>query len=189
MGIFGFFAHKSSRSNIKKNIDWYRNLHPDKRAGMIFYVWLTRGINLAEITGNTNLFIPVYYYSKGAEAVLTDVISVYKSHGNMSFYNAAYHHLYTNLVVSYPDEGYGSLVREMWNAMLTDYTDLNELAAEISPLLEEPDIQRLVQNNDVAFEALVASASSVMPHFMVPGHPLSVKLLEEEKIAKSLLGN
>ncbi|MFQ5686173.1 MAG: hypothetical protein ACE5GV_05880 [Candidatus Scalindua sp.] len=59
MGLFGFFAHKSTKKSIRKNIEFYKGLHPDKRAGMIFYVWLGRGINLSEVAGNPNLFIPI----------------------------------------------------------------------------------------------------------------------------------
>jgi hypothetical protein len=186
MGLFSFFAHRASRKSIQKTIDWYRELGPDKKAGMIFYVWLTRGINLAEISGNAGLVIPVYYYKKGAEAILTDVIDIYKSHGNIPLSNAANHHFYTNLAVSYPDEGYGSLVREMWNELLSEYTALEEVIDEMVQFLNMPDIARLVENNDVSIEKLVKEVNSIKPHFMVNNHPLSIKLLEEEKLANSI---
>ena len=37
-------------------------------------------------------------------------------------------------------------------------------------------------------DELIKNPRSIMPHFLVPGHPLSHKLLEEEKIGKSLVG-
>jgi len=140
MGISGSSAHKSAKKSIKKNIVWYKGLHPDKRAGMIFYVWLARGINLSEVGGNSSLFIPIYYYSRGAESVLMDVKDSFKSSGNIEMYNAACHHFYTNLAVSYPDEGYGILVREMWRTLFENYTDLNEVVAELTSVLERPNI-------------------------------------------------
>lgn len=190
MGLFGFFAHKSAKKSIKKNIEWYKDLHPDKRAGMIFYVWLSRGINLSEVAGNPKLFIPIYYYAKGAETILTNVINIYQSSNDMSMYNAAHHHFYTNLAVSYPDEGYGTLVREMWRRLFENYTDLKEVVAELSPALENPTpgIKKMIENNDVTVEALINNADSIMPHFLVPGHPLSVELLEKEKMGKYILG-
>ena len=186
MGMLGYFAHRSSKKNIKKNIEWCRRLNPDQRAGMIFYVWLIRGMNLGGLMGNKSLFIPIYYYTKGAEAVLVDVVKAYS--GNASMSNAAHHHLYTNLAVSYPDEGYGPLVREMWRVLLDNHTDLKEVVGELSPILREPAFEEMVQQNDVSVERLIDDAKSIMPHFLVPGHPLSVKLMEDDKIGKYILG-
>jgi hypothetical protein len=78
MGIFGFLAHRSSKSNIKKNIAWYERQSPDQRAGAIFYIWLLRGLNLAELS-DSSVNLPIYYYLKGAESALTDVISSFEN--------------------------------------------------------------------------------------------------------------
>ena len=190
MGIFGFFAHKIAKKGIRKNIEFHKSLHPDHRAEMIFYVWLSRGLNLSEVAGNPSLFIPIYYYAKGAESVLSDVINIFQSSGDMSMCNAVHHHLYTNLAVSYPGEGYGALVREMWRRLFENYTNIKEVVAEyeLTPLFENPGIKKMIENNDVTVETLINDVNSIMPHFLVPGHPLSVELLEKEKMGKYILG-
>ena len=118
MGIFGFFAHKIAKKGIRKNIEFHKSLHPDHRAEMIFYVWLSRGLNLSEVAGNPKLFIPIYYYSKGAESILVGVKDDLQSSGDTPMFNVVNHHFYTNLAVSCPDEGYGTLVREMWRTLI-----------------------------------------------------------------------
>jgi hypothetical protein len=117
MGLFSGFAHRSSKKSIKKNIDWYQGLSPDQRAGMLFYLWLIRGQNLADLAGHSSVCIPIFYYAKGAEVMLLEMAEAYKKLDAKSLFNAANHHFYTNLVVSYPDEGYGSLIREMWGVL------------------------------------------------------------------------
>lgn len=56
--------------------------------------------------------------------------------------------------------------------------------------LQVPIIKKkqFLEYNDVTQDELIKNPRSIMPHFLVPGHPLSHKLLEEEKIGKSLVG-
>ncbi len=187
MGFFSGFAHRSSKKNIQKNIDWYRSRSPDHRAGFIFYAWMVRGANLADFTNKSELCIPIYYYLKGAEVKLLEMIEVYENAKNAALVNACYHHLYTTFAVSYPDEGYGGLVREMWSTLFENYTDLSEMVSEVSPLLDQPAFQPIIKNNDVTFDELIDDPKIIMPHFLVPGNPLSAKLLEEEKMGKLIL--
>lgn len=188
MGILGYFFHRSARKNIEKNIQWCRTLHPDKRAGKIFYVWLMRGMNLADSRAKITLNIPVYYYPKGSGAPLMDFIKGFEQSGNVSMVNAAYHHFYTSFAVSFPDKGYGGLVREMWRVLLEDHTPMSEVIDSMAPLLAQADIQQLLANNDISTSELVKNPKSILPHFLVPGHPLSARLLEEEKLGRYILG-
>lgn len=61
---------------------------------------------------------------------------------------------------------------------------------EILPQVTSTDYQKkqFLEYNDVTQDELIKNPRSIMPHFLVPGHPLSHKLLEEEKIGKSLVG-
>jgi len=69
-----------------------------------------------------------------------------------------------------------------------DVCGLKEVVAELTSVLERPNIKKLIENNDVTIEALINDVNSIMPHFLVPGHPLSVELLEKEKMGKYILG-
>ncbi len=191
MGIFSGVMHWSTKKTITSTIEGYKGLTPDQRAGLIFHIWLMRGVNLAvvsEASGNAHckgLFIPVYYYKKGAESVLTRLIKMYESSGNIQLLNATKHHLFTNLAVSYPDEGYGAVVREMWKTLFCNHTDLQEVATDLAPLLGHPTVSQMVANNDITLIEFVDQPDSILPHFMVLGHPLSSRLLEEDKLANA----
>lgn len=187
MGILSFFVHRSTKKQIRKNLAWYRLISPDQRAGMLFYLWLSRGINLAEISGHPESFIPIFYYVRGAEVALGQLLSIFTGAKNFSMANAVNHHYLTNLAVSYPDEGYGALVREMWEALLEYHTDMREVVDEMRLIIEDTKNAAIINNNDVPVHDFVATPSAIMPHFLVPGHPLSARLLEEEKMGRYLL--
>jgi hypothetical protein len=186
MGLMGFLMHKSMKSRIKKTIAWYEQLSPDQRGGAIFYIWLLRGMNLVDFTGNSFVNIPIFFYQKGSEARLTVLIDGF-SNSNKNLFHAANHHFYTNLAVSYPDEGFRPLVRDMWEILFNDYTDMQEVLCELQPLLDAPQVQEWITNNDVTADELAENPRLIMPHFLVPEHKLSVKLMEDEKIANSIL--
>jgi hypothetical protein len=189
MGIFSFFAHRTSKKDLRDIIAWVKNMNPDQRAGVLFFTWLTRGINLAEISGNPDIFIPIYHYSRGNEVPIIDIINTFKTQNNSRMLNGVKVHFSTNLAVSYPHEGYSPLVREMWSELFSNHTDLNEVITEFRELLENQSIEALIQNNDVSLGNFIKKPKDIMPHFLVVGHPLSIKLLEENKIASELLKN
>ena len=95
----------------------------------------------------------------------------------------------TSIASSYPDEGYYGLVKEMWDALLSGYTDMQEVVDELLPKVINNEVQKkqFLENNDVSKEELINNPRSIMPHFLVQGHPLSHRLLEEGKLAKDLL--
>jgi len=185
MGLADFLMHKSAKSSIKKTIAWYEQFTPDYRAGAIFYIWLLRGMNLVDFKGNSFVNIPIYFYKKGSEARLTVLIDGFRN-SNINLFHAANHHLYTNLAVSYPDEGFRPLVRNMWESLFNDYADMQEVLCELQPLLEAPQVQEWIANNDVSASELAENPRLIMPHFLVSGHKLSVTLMEDEKFANSI---
>lgn len=187
MGLAGFLMHKSAKSSIKKIIAQYEQFTPDQRAGAIFYIWLLRGLNLARVRGTPNVNIPVYFYLKGAEVPLTDVRAEFRDNKNKGLILSVDHHLYTNLAVTCPNEGYGPLVRTMWNILFNDHTDMKEVVDGMHALLHAPQFEEVIINNDVSAEELAENPRSIMPHFLVPGHKLSVTLMENEKIANLIL--
>ena len=46
--------------------------------------------------------------------------------------------------------------------------------------------KRFLENNDIKPEDFIENPKSIMPHFLVPDHPLSKRLLEEDKLTKQL---
>lgn len=188
MGIFGYLLHRKTRGDIAKVIDVHRGYDSDKRAGALFYAWLIRGMNLAPTHLSHELIIPIYYYKRGAESVLVDLISGFQRSRNFSMCNAARIHFFTNLAVSYPQEGYGTLVRQVWGELFADHTPIDEVIRELEPIIYQSQIQQLLQHNDVSVDEFVHDPKVIMPHFLVPGHPLSSRLLEEEKLARFILG-
>lgn len=187
MGLMGFLMHKSAKSSINKIIVWYEQLTPDLRASLIFYIWLLRGLNLAKSQGNLSVNIPIYFYSKGAEVPLTSVRDEFSNYSDKGLFHAASHHLYTNLAVTYPDDGYGPLVRKLWGVLFHNHTDMREAVSLMQPVLKAPKSQELITNNDISIDELAENPKAIIPHFMVPGHKLSAKLMEDEKLANLLL--
>ena len=191
--MFMAFAHRSAKKSIKKNTEWYNNMSPDHKAGSIFFIWLMRGFNLASLNSMNSeieLVIPIYYYKKGAESAMSGMDKDFKNTGNIPLSNACNHHYLTSIASSYPDQGYFGLIKRMWDALLSDYSDIQEVVDEILPQVTSTDYQKkqFLEYNDVTQDELIKNPRSIMPHFLVPGHPLSHKLLEEEKIGKSLVG-
>lgn len=180
-------------------LERFQNGSPDSRTGMIFFAWLTRGINLAEVSehnrqqsdrlrelGATPVNIPIYYYLYAAEVPIIELFERHKtlekgSIGHSIGY-ALMFHWYTNLAVSYPAEGYDELVRRLWSALIQNYTDINEVVGELAAVLNNPSMKKQIINNDVSIAMLTKDPKIITPHFMVPGHALSVKLLEEGKL-------
>ena len=66
--------------------------------------------------------------------------------------------------------------------------ELTEVYFEKVGSFYSPPFSDWIENNDVTSEEFLDDPKAILPHFMVSGHPLSIKLLEEEKISKSLLG-
>ena len=46
--------------------------------------------------------------------------------------------------------------------------------------------KQFLENNDIKPEDFIENPKSIMPHFLVPDHPLSKRLLEEDKLTKQL---
>lgn len=187
MGIAGFFVHRSTKKQIKTNLDWCRRISPDQRAGLLFHLWLSRGINLADVSGLPEVFIPIYYYTRGAEVALGELLSIFTAAKSFSMLNAINYHYFTNLAVSYPDEGYGTLVREMWEEVLNNHTEMREVFTEMSEIIADPRNEAIIRNNDVPVADFIANPSVIVPHFLVPGHPLSARLLEADKAGRFIL--
>ncbi|GEM_PF-5359313 len=101
--------------------------------------------------------------------------------------NAINYHYFTNLAVSYPDEGYGTLVREMWEEVLKNHTEMREVPDEMGEIIADPKNETIIRNNDVSVTDFIANPSVIVPHFLVPGHPLSARLLEAEKAGRFIL--
>jgi hypothetical protein len=187
MGLAGFLMHKSAKSSIKKTIDWYEQFTSDQRGAAIFYIWFLRGHNLAGFMGNSNVNIPIYFYQKGAEVPLSRLRNDFGEINKTDLLHAASHHLYTNLAATFPDEGYGPLVRNMWSLLFNHHTDMKYVVREMQPLLNTPSFKELILNNDVSADELAENPNLIMPHFLVPGHKLSAILMENEKLANSIL--
>lgn len=186
MGVVDFLMHKSAKSSIKKTIAWYEQFTSDQRGGAIFYIWLLRGLNLAKFMGDSNVNIPIYFYKKGAEVPLSRLRNDFGEINKTDLLHAASHHLYTNLAATYPDEGYRPLVRNMWDVLFNDHTDMKLVVPELQPLRNVPQFEEMISNNDVSASELVENPRLIMPHFLVSGHKLSVTLMEEEKFANSI---
>ena len=189
MGLFANRMHKSARKAIATEIGHFKAATPDQRAGALYYLWLTRGMNTVLDDRSQFVNLPIYYYVRGGESPIIRVMEALRDRVPMGFTTALQLHFHTNLVVSYPTEGYSPLVRELWRTLLTDYTDLAEPVNELRSAQEDEGIRRMVSNNDVSEEDLVAEPSKITPHFLVPGHPLSAKLVEEEKMGRFLVDN
>ncbi len=187
MGLMGFLLHKSTRSSIKKTIAWYEQFTSDQRGAAIFYIWLLRGHNLAMFMGNSDVNIPIYFYQKGSETPLSRLINGFSEHNKKDLFHSAQHHFYTNLAATFPDAGYRPLVRNMWDVLFNDHTNMELVVREMQPLLNVPQFEEMISNNDVSAGELAENPRLIMPHFLVPGHKLSVTLMENEKIANSIL--
>ncbi len=204
MGLFMHFAHKSTQKRIQKMVEHFHTGTQDSRAGMIFYTWLTRGINLATVrkhdveklerlrekVGPVSVNIPIYYYGYGAEVPIIELVELYSRGDRNTFSNSIAYaltlHQYTNLAISYPTNKYGGLVRRLWDSLIQNYTNLNEVIKDLKPLIEQPEMQKIISNNDVSIQNLIKDPKQITPHFLVSGHPLSVTLLELDKLKYQL---
>lgn len=189
MGLFASAMHKSARKQIGAEIDHFKTGGPDARAGTLYYLWLTRGLNL--VSGNLaeTLNYPIYYYLRGAESQIISVMEALRGKVHNGLITALQLHTHTNLAVSYPDKGYSPLVRELWRTLLKNHTDLAEPVNDLREERASEEIQHIIKNNDISEEDLIAKPSSITPHFLVPGHPLSAKLLEDEKLGRYIAEN
>lgn len=199
MGIISHVFHKTTKKHIEKMIERFKTGAPDSRAGVIFYAWFTRGINLAEVLEHNrqklemlrNKFesfsvnIPIYYYAPGAEVPINELIKQLRKVENNTHNNSIAHalrlHQYTNLAVSLPSFGYGTLAHDLWYSLIQNYSDINEVVQDFKQLIESPDVQKTINNNDVSVAELMENPKRIIPHFLVQGHPLSVELLEMGK--------
>ncbi|MCP1674406.1 hypothetical protein J2T57_001508 [Natronocella acetinitrilica] len=179
--MFGWLAHRTEKKRIEKLTGVYRRASSDQLAACILGVWVVRGLLLTP--GADAVGVRIFHYVRGAEVPLTDWEQGFLAQGDESMALAISHHLLTNHAVSYPDSGYGAPVRELWDALLSD---TSALAA--TPLPLTPELQEIVDQADVSHQALIARPRAILPHFMVPGHPLSAELLERDKLARQMLG-
>ena len=111
--------------------------------------------------------------------------------GTINMGNALLFHYYTNMYSSFPEEDYLPLIRSMWDEMfesLIDKTDMNEKVNFALPKVTQTEEQKkqFLENNDIKPEDFIEDPKSIMPHFLVPDHPLSKRLLEEDKLTKQL---
>jgi hypothetical protein len=180
--MFGWLAHKSSKKKIEQNTAWYREKRPDQRANILFWIWATRGIDLAP---GTSLF--AFHYLKGAESPLTDYIKILGG-SDPAIDAAIHHHFFTNLAVTYPDEGYRPLVRTLWDEVFANISELREIASENAMAISQHPFSEWIENDQISQDEFLDDPKVIMPHFFVPGHPLSVQLLENGKISSSILG-
>ena len=200
--MFKSLKHIRTKKEIKKTIQAFQEFTPDQRANEIFFLWLTRGMNLvdfysaktniaAQERGMGELIIPVYYYKKGGESILHNMASEMNETGTISLSNALFFHYYTNMSFSFPEEDYLPLIRSMWDEMfesLIDKTDMNEKVNFALPQVTQTEVQKkqFLEHNDIKPEDFIEDPKSIMPHFLVPDHPLSKRLLEEDKLTKQL---
>jgi len=194
MGFFSGFAHKSAKKNIADLTNHFENIPSDERAYRFFSLWVTRGINLAEISGRMGapptvggMNLPVYHYGRGAEAMLVECKNIYKKAGHESFAFAVEIHQMSNLAVSYPDEGYYRLILNLWSAARNGYDkrEFEKLLPELEPEIKQA--QTLINNAGVSLQSVIDDPSCITPHFLVPNHPLSVELMEREKFGRSII--
>ncbi len=152
--------------------------------GLLFTIYTSRSINLTEALDWPT---PIYYYSKGAEAPIVQLI---QSETNAALRMALEHHFYTNLAVSYPDAGFGRYVREMWDLSFNLSMSIStfDFVKSCPQFFSSPFQIKLISESDVSLDAFCANPREILPHFMVPGHPLSVKLMEQDKLNNSFLG-
>ena len=200
--MFKSLKHIRTKKEIKKTIQAFQEFTPDQRANEIFFVWITRGMNLVDLysaktniaareSGMDELITPIYYYKKGSESILHNIAGEFDQMGNYNIGNALLFHFYTNMHPSFPEEDYLPLIRSMWDEMfesLIDKTDMNEKVNFALPKVTQNEIQKkqFLEHNDIKPEDFIEDPKSIMPHFLVPDHPLSKRLLEEEKLMKQL---
>ena len=181
MGIFNSLMHGSIKKQIKRQTNYYSSLDSDLKSVLIFQLWITRGINLSAVNGNPNINIPIYYYVKGAEAILPTLINLYEKHGNKLQMMAANHHYLTNFANSYPEKGYPALVKDLWGALYLHHDPISSIYHLIEDQLKHNNSKAMIENNDVSFDEFLDNDKSIYPHFMVPGHPLTIELIEKQK--------
>ena len=200
--MFKSLKHIRTKKTIKGTIKEFQAMTPDERANAIFFVWLTRGMNLVyfhslnsnivtQDRGMGELIIPVYYYKKGSESILSNLINDFVEMGNINLSNAIFYHYLTNMSFSFQEEDYLPLIRSMWDEMfesLIDKTDMNEKVNFALPKVTQNEVQKkqFLEHNDIKPEDFIEDPKSIMPHFLVPDHPLSKRLLEEDKLMKQL---
>src|SRR5690554_4452891 len=180
MGLFSFLANKSVKNRIKETTKWYKQLTPDDRAGMIYFIWISRGMNLPCSRGGEAKFVPIFHYYRNSEVAILDLIDECTKVKNIPLKNALYHHYFTAVASTYPDEEYGAILNEMWEAILENYTDLREVVHEMRSQLENPDRKSVIDNNDVSVDNLVVNPDLIIPHFLRKDHALTNKVRAEE---------
>lgn len=155
---------------------------PDDKAGMIYFIWISRGMGLPCSRGGEIKSVPIFHYHKNSEVAILDLIGECEKSGNITLKNALYHHCFTAQASTYPDREYGILLKAMWGAILDNHTDIGEVVKEMKWQLENPERKALIENNDVSVEQLVDNPSIIMPHILVEDHPLTQKVLIEEML-------
>ena len=65
---------------------------------------------------------------------------------------------------------------------------MNEKVNFALPQVTQTEVQKkqFLEHNDIKPEDFIEDPKSIMPHFLVPDHPLSKRLLEEDKLTKQL---
>lgn len=183
MNIFMFFAMLHNKKTVKKYIEVLKNTSYDVRAEWMFYVWLTRGINLAladdttfsnvqsmlEKNGFPVLNIPIYAYKKGSEVGIINYKKVCGIRHSHPYFNALNIHLYTSIAATYPNKkNYCNDIKEMWGLLLSNYGDLEEMKLELSGWFKNPPelIKMLIENNNITIEELIERPNTIFPEFL-----------------------
>lgn len=180
MSIFGYFAHKTTKKNLSNKVKFYSGLNSDQKGFILLNLWVTRGIDLASVSGVAGLNVPIYHYAKSAEVPLLELMESPDVKKQNPMLNALTHHFYTNLYSSYPDKGYRSFIVDLWGELYEQHTYLGEVAEEVfGSSIVNVDCSH-IPASDVTLVELASDPKSIKPHFLIPGHPLSIDLLETE---------
>lgn len=180
MGFFSYFGNKSVKKNIKKVTAEYKLFSPDARAGILYFIWFSRGISLQIYSGSDSKIVPIYHYHKNSEVAILDLIEECKRTNNHVMKTALYHHYYCAVASTYPDHEYGSLLLEMWDAIIEDHTDFSEVIVEMKSHFEDLNNKFIVDNNDVEISQIVSDPYVLLPHFLVDNHPLTNQVMLDE---------
>lgn len=181
-------AHEWAKKNITEITDYLKNIPADEKAYYIFLLWVTGGVNLAEIwekiknQKKSSLNIPVYHYQPSAEVPLIALKETYQSRGHHAFSFAVEIHQMSNLAVSFPDEGYFQLILNLWAELNSGYE--KKIAGKLIGGLKEEfkNCDKHIKNTRISLDELINNPNSIKPHFLIKGHPLSAELKEIKKI-------
>ncbi len=153
---------------MKHVAESYKNFTPDQRAGLIVYLWLTRGINL--ISDDLQQITPpltASSFSPLSTVPLLDLKNGFEEEGVTLMANAVNHYYLTHVAISFPKDGYWKLVDTMWERLFEDLPDMADASNTIlSPLYGNSDYEQLIEHNDIPVDDFINNPELLKNPFM-----------------------